>query len=346
MKNVKNLNPLVGRDVGAMTRDLIARNPVLALWRTMIGKKVVMAVTGVVFVAFVIVHMLGNLKMFSGPSEINAYSRFLREVGSPAPGYGQLLWLVRIILLVCMTLHVTAAIQLTRMSWAARPVTYAVKRDIETTFDARLMRWGGVLLLAFVIFHLLHLTGGVVGFEAGQFKYFDVYQNVVTAFSSWPVVLFYIVAMGALCLHLSHGIWSLLQTLGWNTARNAATLKVLSRAIAILVFWVHLGSGRGRPRRAVCQGIRRISRYSIVWRRAGPTNFLRTRSDRTAAAAWGLSGAGRAGGSRHGDNAYPKGAARRCDRQARRRVVAMMATVAAVAMIRSMSFTGVCSGFV
>jgi succinate dehydrogenase / fumarate reductase cytochrome b subunit len=92
MKNVKNLNPLVGRDVGAMTRDLIARNPVLALWRTMIGKKVVMAVTGVVFVAFVIVHMLGNLKMFSGPSEINAYSRFLREVGSPAPGYGQLLW--------------------------------------------------------------------------------------------------------------------------------------------------------------------------------------------------------------------------------------------------------------
>jgi hypothetical protein len=169
---------------------------------------------------------------------------------------------------------------------------------------------------------------------------------VVTAFSSWPVVLFYIVAMGALCLHLSHGIWSLLQTLGWNTARNAATLKVLSRAIAILVFWVHLGSGRGRPRRAVCQGIRRISRYSIVWRRAGPTNFFTHEVRPDSSCCLGLIRRWKSRWSRHGDNAYPKGAARRCDRQARRRVVAMMATVAAVAMIRSMSFTGVCSGFV
>jgi succinate dehydrogenase / fumarate reductase cytochrome b subunit len=98
------------------------------------------------------------------------------------------------------------------------------------------MRWGGGLLLAFITFHLLHLTGGVVGFGAGQFKHLDVYQNVVTAFSAWPVALFYIVAMGALCLHLSHGIWSLLQTLGWSTARNTTALKSLSRAVAILVF--------------------------------------------------------------------------------------------------------------
>ena len=232
----RNLNPVADRDVAARTRDVIARNPVLALWRTMIGKKVVMAVTSVVLVAFVIVHMLGNLKMFSGPNEINAYSRFFREVGSPVFSYGQLLWLVRIILFISVTLHVIAAIQLTRMSWAARPIRYVVKRDIETTFDARLMRWGGVLLLAFIIFHLLHLTGGIVGFAAGQFEHLNVYQNVVTAFSVWPVAFFYIVAMGALCLHLSHGIWSSVQTLGWSTARSTATLKNLSRATAIMVF--------------------------------------------------------------------------------------------------------------
>jgi succinate dehydrogenase / fumarate reductase cytochrome b subunit len=219
-----------------MTRGVVADHRVTALWRTMIGKKVVMAVTGAVLIAFVISHMLGNLKIFSGPSEIDAYSRFLREVGWPAVGYGQLLWLVRIVLLVCVTLHITAAIQLTRMSRAARPIAYTAKRDTETTWAARTMRWGGVLVVAFIIFHLLHLTGGVIGFRAGQFKELAVYQNVMAAFAVWPVALFYIVAMGALCLHLSHGLWSLLQTLGWSTTRNAATLKILSRVIGIVVF--------------------------------------------------------------------------------------------------------------
>ena len=236
MQNVKNLNPAVHLDGDALTRTVVAGNRVMALWHTMIGKKVVMAVTGVVLIGFVVAHMLGNLKIFSGPNEINAYSRFLREVGQPELGYGQLLWLARIVLLVCVALHITAALQLTRMSWAARPTGYTVKRDLETTIAARVMRWGGVVLLAFVIFHLLHFTGGVVGFRAGQFKHLAVYQNVVAGFAVWPVSLFYIVAMGALCLHLDHGIWSMLQTLGWNTARNEARLKVLSRVIAILVF--------------------------------------------------------------------------------------------------------------
>jgi succinate dehydrogenase / fumarate reductase, cytochrome b subunit len=219
-----------------MTRSVVARNRLTAFWHTMIGKKVVMAVTGVVLIGFVIGHMIGNLKIFSGPSEINAYSQFLREVGSPALSYGELLWLVRIVLLACVFLHITAAIQLTRMNRAARPMAYAAKREVETTFSARTMRWGGVLLVAFVIFHLLHLTGGVVGFRPGQFKHLAAYQNVVAAFAVWPIALFYILAMGALCLHLSHGIWSMLQTLGWSTARNAATLKIFSRAIAIVVF--------------------------------------------------------------------------------------------------------------
>ncbi len=139
-------------------------------------------------------------------------------------------------LLACVALHITAAVQLSRMSWAARPVGYHLKRNVETTFAARMMRWGGVLLVAFIIFHLLHLTAGVVGFRAGEFKDLAVYQNVVAAFAVWPVSLFYIVAMGALCLHLNHGIWSMLQTLGWNTARNQTTLKTVSRVIGIVVF--------------------------------------------------------------------------------------------------------------
>jgi len=98
------------------------------------------------------------------------------------------------------------------------------------------MRWGGVLLVAFVVFHLLHLTGGVVGFGAGQFAHLAVYQNVLAAFAVWPIAIFYIVAMGALCLHLDHGIWSMLQTLGWNTARNEKTLQRISRVIAIVIF--------------------------------------------------------------------------------------------------------------
>ncbi len=233
METSKNLNPVVPLHT---TRSVAVSHRLTAFWHTMIGKKVVMAVTGIVFIGFVIGHVFGNLKIFAGPDQINAYSRFLREVGMPELGYGQLLWLVRIVLLVSVTLHITAAVQLTRMSRAARPIGYAAKRDIETSWAARTMRWGGVLLVAFIVFHLLHLTGGVVGFGAGQFKHLAVYQNVVAAFAVWPVAVFYIVAMGALCLHLSHGIWSMLQTLGWNTARNEATLKIISRVIAIVVF--------------------------------------------------------------------------------------------------------------
>lgn len=236
MKSVSNLGTVVHREGVAVTRKVAVTNPIFALWHTQIGKKVVMAVTGVVLVLFVIAHLLGNLKIFAGPDEINAYSRFLREVGRPELGYGQLLWVVRIVLLTCVILHITAAIQLTRMSWAARRIQYNVKRNIETTFAARVMRWGGVLLAVFVVFHLLHLTGGVVGFEPGQFKHLAVYQNVVAAFHVWPVTIFYIVAMAALCLHLSHGIWSMLQTLGWSTSRNAAGLKTLSRVIGVVVF--------------------------------------------------------------------------------------------------------------
>ena len=213
-----------------------APNRLLALWSSVIGKKVVMAVTGAVLILFVISHMVGNLKIFSGPEEINAYSRFLREVGWPELGYGQLLWIVRSVLFLCVILHITAAAQLTIMNRQARPVGYGAKKNVETTWGALTMRWGGVLLLVFIVFHLFHLTGGMVGFQPGQFEHLMVYQNVLAAFSVWPIALFYIIAMGALCLHLDHGIWSALQTLGWVNLENTKSLRATSRIVALIIF--------------------------------------------------------------------------------------------------------------
>jgi len=213
-----------------------APNRLLVLWGSLIGKKVVMAVTGAVLILFVIAHMVGNLKIFSGPEEINAYSRFLREVGWPELGYGQLLWIVRSVLFICVILHITAAVQLTRMKWQARPVAYDSRKNVETTWGAVTMRWGGLLLAVFIVFHLFHFTGGMVGFQPGQFEHLMVYQNVVAGFSSVPIALFYIIAMGALCLHLDHGIWSMLQTLGWVNLDNTKSVRSISRIVALIIF--------------------------------------------------------------------------------------------------------------
>lgn len=211
-------------------------NRLLELWNSVIGKKVVMAVTGAVMVLFVIGHMLGNLKLFSGAESINAYSRFLREIGGPEFGYSQLLWAVRTILLACAVLHITAATQLTRISWQARPVAYKEKKNVETTWAALTMRWSGVLLIVFVVFHLFHLSGGMVGFKAGQFHHLMVYQNAVAAFSNWPISIFYIVSMVALGFHLDHGIWSMFQTMGWVTVENTRAWRAVSRVVAVLIF--------------------------------------------------------------------------------------------------------------
>ena len=217
-------------------RNVWPSNPLAVLWGTMVGKKVVMAVTGIVLVGFVIAHMLGNLKIFLGAQAIDAYAAFLRTMGEPLFPYSVLLWVVRIVLLACVAWHITAAVQLTRMSRAARPHGYDTKESIATTYAARTMRWSAVILILFIVYHLLHLTGGVVGFQPGQFRELSVYHNVVAGFSVWYVSLFYIVAMACLCLHLDHGIWSLLQTLGWNNARTTSTLRSLSRGVALAVF--------------------------------------------------------------------------------------------------------------
>lgn len=186
---------------------------VVQLAQSLIGKKVVMAVSGAILVLFVLGHMVGNLKVFQGPEHFNAYAEGLRTVGAPFFGRGQLLWLVRLVLLAAVGLHIWAAWAVTRASWSARPVPYQRLDLIETDYAARTMRWGGVLIVLFVVYHLLDLTFGRLnpGFVKG-----DVYRNVVASFHRWPVSVAYIAAMVVLAFHLYHGIYSACQTLGLN----------------------------------------------------------------------------------------------------------------------------------
>src|SRR5262245_31716957 len=130
--------------VATTPRSVWSSHPFVVLWGTMVGKKVVMAVTGLILIGFVVAHMLGNLKIFLGAPTIDAYATFLRTMGEPMFPYSALLWVVRIVLLACVVLHITAAVQLTRMNWAARPQDYDTKRAIATTYAARTTRWSGM----------------------------------------------------------------------------------------------------------------------------------------------------------------------------------------------------------
>lgn len=186
------------------------------LYRSAVGKKAVMAVTGIILFGFVLVHMIGNLKLYEGPEILNSYAGWLREVGTPALPTSGLLWILRTALLVAVVLHIWAAWQVTLLNRAARPHGYVQRRPVRMTYASRTMRWGGVIILLFVIYHLLHFTFGTVH---PDFIEGDVYHNVVTGFRVWWVSLFYIVAQIALGFHLYHGLWSLFQSLGWNHPR-------------------------------------------------------------------------------------------------------------------------------
>jgi succinate dehydrogenase cytochrome b subunit len=193
--------------------------------RSTVGKKIVMAATGVILVGFVVIHMIGNLKIYLGAEHFNAYARFLREVAEPLLGYSGALWGFRVVLLACVVLHVAAAYQLTRLNQVARPVGYA----------AWTMRWGGVVVLLFVVYHLLHFTLGSVGYGPGQFRHLDAYNNVVIGFRVWYVSVFYLAAMLALGLHLWHGTWSMFQTLGVIDPRWQRAVQTAGAVLAVVV---------------------------------------------------------------------------------------------------------------
>jgi len=205
----------------------------LALYRSSVGKKIAMAVSGVILLGFVVVHMIGNLKVFQGPEKFNEYALGLRTFGAPFLSGGQALWIARLVLLAAVLIHIWAAFQLVRQSRAARVHGYQ-KYDNSLLFSyaSRTMVWGGIIVLAFVVFHILHLTLGTVH---PQFDHADPYSNFVIGFLQWPVSLFYIIAMIPLGLHMYHGLWSALQTLGANNPKYNRYRRPIALGTALLV---------------------------------------------------------------------------------------------------------------
>ena len=196
-------------------------------WASTVGKKIVMAVTGAVLFGFVIAHLAGNLQVFEGPAKLNAYGAFLHSIG-------ELLWPARIVLLVCVGLHIVATVQLALRKNAARPVGYSRKQSVNSTYASRTMYWSGPIVLAFIIFHLLHLTAGYIVPGAAYIPG-DVYHNVVSGFQVWWVSVAYIVAISLLGLHLRHGLWSMFQTVGIHQPQFTAFFKTAALVIALLI---------------------------------------------------------------------------------------------------------------
>jgi succinate dehydrogenase / fumarate reductase cytochrome b subunit len=202
-------------------------NRVAALWHTSVGKKAIMAVTGIIMVAYLITHVLANLLVFQGPERINAYSRFLH-------GTGGALWAARLVLLAAVVLHILAAVQLTARRQAARPVGYAGGREAQvSTFASRSIRWGGGLILVFLVYHILHFTLGTVhtSFVEG-----DPYHNVAAGFARPLVVVFYELAMASVGLHLYHGIWSSGRSLGLSPPSPRPIRRQLALALSLFVW--------------------------------------------------------------------------------------------------------------
>jgi succinate dehydrogenase / fumarate reductase cytochrome b subunit len=194
-------------------------------WSSTIGKKVVMAVTGIVLVGYILAHVTANLLIFAGAAAIDAYAAKLRTLPL-------LLWGVRILLLASVVLHVVAATQLAVRARAARPTPYHRFEPQTSSAASRTMRWGGVALLLFLVYHILHFTTGQAH---PDFIHLAPYHNVTTAFRVWWVAAIYIAAMFALAMHLYHGMWSMFQTLGIEHPQVNPARRRLATAIAVLV---------------------------------------------------------------------------------------------------------------
>jgi succinate dehydrogenase / fumarate reductase cytochrome b subunit len=202
---------------------------VRSFYRTSIGKKTVMAVTGLIGVGFVLGHMIGNLQVYLGAETLNAYAKFLKSSM-------EVLWAIRLVLIAAVVIHVTAAVQLTIENRKARPQRYAYQKPIQASFASRTLRWGGIILLLFIIYHILHFTVGVAPGGPSDFSKTNVYNNVIYGFQNIWVSLFYIAAMLALGMHIYHGAWSLFQSLGLNNARWSRILRRVATALGVILF--------------------------------------------------------------------------------------------------------------
>jgi len=195
---------------------------VVGFYGSTLGKKVLMAITGVILFGFVTGHMLGNLQVYLGAEQLNHYAELLQSNMA-------VLWGVRLVLLFCVSVHILAAVQVWLRSRASRPVKYRVFRPPSVDYAARTMVWSGPIIAVFILYHLLHFT---VGSAHPEFVRGDVYHNVVSAFSVWWVALAYMLANLLLGFHLYHGLWSLFQTLGWDHPSFAALRRPFAALMA------------------------------------------------------------------------------------------------------------------
>jgi len=208
------------------------------LFGSSVGKKFIMAVTGLALFLFVVGHLVGNLQIFLGWDEINRYGDFLQT-------NLELIWPARIGLLVMVGLHIWSAIRLTAENRAARPQQYAKKEVVAASYASRTMMWSGVIIFIFIIYHLLHFTLVVeaINLTGKNFETFrdakmrhDIFAMMVIGFENPVVSCFYMVAMFLLCLHLSHGLSAMFQSLGWKTPAYAPLIDCAARAVAWLIF--------------------------------------------------------------------------------------------------------------
>jgi succinate dehydrogenase / fumarate reductase cytochrome b subunit len=202
-------------------------NRLRLLWDSSVGKKIVMAVSGLIWVAYLITHVLANLLVFQGPGKINAYSAFLH-------GTGGALWAVRLVLIAALVLHVVAAVQLSARQQEARPQNYVAGRKPEvSTLASRTIRWGGAFILLFLVYHIMHFT---VGSAHPSFVEGNPFHNVATGFKSLGVVGLYLVAMAAVGLHLYHGVWSSGRSLGVSQPSPRPLRRNLALVLALLIW--------------------------------------------------------------------------------------------------------------
>jgi succinate dehydrogenase / fumarate reductase, cytochrome b subunit len=195
-------------------------------------KKIVMAVSGIVMLLYLVAHVVGNLKAFSGRDAFNDYSAWIRTVGNPAVPGETTLWVIRIVLLVAVVAHFWAAVSLWRQAKRARPQSYVTKKSVAQSYASRTMRWGGVIVLLFIIWHILDLTTGTVNPEGHDTTPYD---RLVASFSNPFSTAFYAVAVILLGMHLRHGIWSATQTLGQSNRRREKTVSLFALAFATVL---------------------------------------------------------------------------------------------------------------
>jgi len=227
-------------DVLGIHNNFLSSAMLSDFYKTSVGKKIVMASSGIVLVAFVFGHMVGNLKLFSGRSletssyKIDEYAEFLRTFAAQLIGEGSFLWMVRLGLLGCLVVHAVSGIQLSILHRKSKPVSSYNPKYATSNAASRSMIYGGLFLLFFVVVHILHLTTGHLNFSG--FQEGKVYSNLYLAFQSLPVVVFYLLAMIALTMHLYHGTWSMFQTLGMENPVWNLKFKSIAKILAIVLF--------------------------------------------------------------------------------------------------------------